>query len=80
MIVDEQVVWNKMIQEIEHPLIGPLHIIGPSIEFSRTPRTVRLPPPLLGEHSTVILSELGFSQEEVKGFLDSGAVTGLKNE
>jgi len=80
MIVDEQVVWNKMIQEIEHPLIGPLNIIGPSIEFSRTPSSVRLPPPLLGEHSTVILSELGFSADEVKGFLESGAVRGLKNE
>lgn len=80
MIVDEQVVWNKMIQEIEHPLVGPFKIIGPSIEFSRTPSSVRLPPPLLGEHSTVILSELGFSEDEVKGFLDSGAVTGLKNE
>lgn len=80
MIVDEQVVWNKMIQEIDHPLVGPFKIIGPSIEFSRTPSSVRLPPPLLGEHSTVILSELGFSEDEVKGFLDSGAVTGLKNE
>jgi len=80
MIVDDQVVWNKMIQEIDHPLVGPLNIIGPSIEFSRTPSSVRLPPPLLGEHSKVILSELGFSEIEVKELLDSGGVSGLKNE
>lgn len=76
MIVDEQVVWNKMIQNIEHPLVGKLNIVGPSIEFSRTPSAVRLPPPLLGEHSEIILSELGFNESDVRKFLDSGAVTG----
>jgi crotonobetainyl-CoA:carnitine CoA-transferase CaiB-like acyl-CoA transferase len=80
MIVDDQVVWNKMIQNIEHPLVGNLNIVGPSIEFSRTPSSVRLPPPLLGEHSEAILSELGFTKSEVRKFLDSGTLLGLKNE
>jgi crotonobetainyl-CoA:carnitine CoA-transferase CaiB-like acyl-CoA transferase len=80
MIVDDQVVWNNMIQNIEHPLVGNLNIVGPSIEFSRTPSSVRLPPPLLGEHSETILFELGFTKSEVRTFLDSGTVLGLKNE
>lgn len=74
MISDEQVIWNKMIQSIDHPVVGPLSIVGPSILFSRTKSGVRLPPPLLGQHSQEILNEFGFKENQIISFLKSKAV------
>jgi crotonobetainyl-CoA:carnitine CoA-transferase CaiB-like acyl-CoA transferase len=74
MISDEQVIWNKMIQSVEHPVVGPLSIVGPSILFSRTKSGVRLPPPLLGQHSQEILNEFGFTENQIISFLKSKAV------
>ena len=80
MIEDEQVLWNKMIRTIDHPVVGPLSIVGPSILFSRTNSEVRLPPPLLGQHSKEILSELGFDNGQITDFLDSKSVINYKEK
>jgi crotonobetainyl-CoA:carnitine CoA-transferase CaiB-like acyl-CoA transferase len=42
--------------------------------FSRTNSEVRLPPPLLGQHSKEILSELGFDNGQITDFLQSKSV------
>jgi crotonobetainyl-CoA:carnitine CoA-transferase CaiB-like acyl-CoA transferase len=74
MIEDEQVRWNNMIKSVDHPVVGPLNIVGPSILFSRTKSEIRLPPPLLGQHSKEILSELGYDKDQIIDFLHTGSV------
>lgn len=56
-----------MIVQIEHPALGVARSIGNPIKFSETPVSYRLPPPLLGEHTSEILRALGYSVEEVRG-------------
>jgi len=73
-LADPQVNWNQMVRELDHPLVGPLKVIGPSILFSRTPAEVRTPPPLLGQHSLEVLSDLGYGQERTAELVTSGAV------
>jgi crotonobetainyl-CoA:carnitine CoA-transferase CaiB-like acyl-CoA transferase len=56
-----------MLLEVEHPTAGTVRMAGLPVKFSATPATVRLPPPLLGEHSEQVLSSwLGLSSEDVE--------------
>jgi formyl-CoA transferase/CoA:oxalate CoA-transferase len=42
--------------------------------LSQTPTTVRTPPPLLGEHTDEILTELGYEAGEIRRLRASSAV------
>lgn len=65
MVDDPQVKHNKMIMEYQHPTVGKVATTGFAVEFSETPQTVRLPAPLLGQHTSEILEELSYSKEEI---------------
>ena len=60
---DPQVAHNGLIQEVDHPKAGRIKIVGVPVRFSETPGTIRLAPPLVGEHTDAILEELGYSAE-----------------
>jgi crotonobetainyl-CoA:carnitine CoA-transferase CaiB-like acyl-CoA transferase len=55
---DEQVLHRDMVQEVQHPTVGPLKLVGPPVKYSRTPAAIHLPPPLLGEHTRSVLQTL----------------------
>jgi formyl-CoA transferase/CoA:oxalate CoA-transferase len=63
---DPQIIARAMIEEIDHPAIGALKLLGLPVKLSATPGSVRLPPPRLGEHTRAVLSgDLGWSAEDV---------------
>jgi formyl-CoA transferase len=51
---DPHVLARGMIQQIIHPLAGTLSVLGSPLKLSRTPASIRRPPPLLGEHNAEI--------------------------
>jgi formyl-CoA transferase len=55
---DPQTKAREMVQEIEHPLIGPLRMVASPLHLESTPPTIRWHPPLLGEHTDEVLREL----------------------
>jgi len=63
---DAQTSARGLIVQLEHPTLGAAKSIANPIRFSRTPASYRLPPPLLGEHTSAILQTLGYSPEEVR--------------
>jgi crotonobetainyl-CoA:carnitine CoA-transferase CaiB-like acyl-CoA transferase len=69
---DPQVLAQQIVAEVEHPRIGPLKVIRSPITMSETPAAVRLPPPLVGEHTAEILGELGYGEEAVSALSAEG--------
>jgi crotonobetainyl-CoA:carnitine CoA-transferase CaiB-like acyl-CoA transferase len=48
-----------LFERYEHPEAGAYWSVRPPVKFSKTPATVRLHPPRLGEHTGEVLAELG---------------------
>jgi crotonobetainyl-CoA:carnitine CoA-transferase CaiB-like acyl-CoA transferase len=55
---DPHVKARHMVTSFEHPVEGTTAVLGPAIKLSRTPARVVTPPPLLGQHTDEVLSEL----------------------
>jgi len=63
------------VMEIEHPVEGTVKSIGFPVKLSESKQRIRMPPPLLGQHTDEILAELGLSEIERKKMRDEGAIT-----
>lgn len=57
---------TKFFEEYEHPSEGRLMSAKPAVSFSRTPSTLRRPPPRLGEHTREIMAQAGFTEHEIR--------------
>jgi crotonobetainyl-CoA:carnitine CoA-transferase CaiB-like acyl-CoA transferase len=64
-LTDPQTLARGLIVEIDHPAIGAARSIANPVRLSAAPPLYRLPPPILGEHTTPILRDLGCSAEEI---------------
>ncbi|MEW6672283.1 MAG: CoA transferase [Thermodesulfobacteriota bacterium] len=63
---DPQVAFRNMVIEIDSPHTGKLKDVGNPIKISGVDKPVYNPPPLLGEHSGLVLSELlGYSESAI---------------
>ncbi|MFQ5865278.1 MAG: CaiB/BaiF CoA transferase family protein [bacterium] len=71
---DEHLLARGMIVELEHPVLGAIRSLGNPIKLSNTPVSYRRPPPLLGEHTTEILTELGYDKSEIDRLQKKGVV------
>ena len=62
---DPQVSARRMIEAVEHAVLGPMKVLGTPIKLSDTPASVRTAPPTLGQHTDAVLAELGLSASEI---------------
>lgn len=63
-----------MVQEMDHPTAGRIKVTGIPIRMERSPGSLRIPPPLLGQHTQEILREMLEMGDEEIGLLQQQGV------
>ena len=74
VVRDPQIRYNDMIVETEHATLGPLAVTGVPIKLRGTPGSVRLAPPVQGQHTEELLVELGYAAGEIARLVNDGSV------
>lgn len=65
LLNDPHVLQNQVLVDHDHPRYGRVRQSGIIPRFSQTPGRVQRPAPMLGQHDDEVLSELGYSKEEI---------------
>jgi formyl-CoA transferase len=73
-LADPQAQARGMTQEYEHPRAGRVKTLGNPVKMSRTPATLRRPPPELGQDTDSILKALKFTHQEIRALREKEVV------
>jgi crotonobetainyl-CoA:carnitine CoA-transferase CaiB-like acyl-CoA transferase len=72
-----QVAARGAIVESTHPVAGTVRMTAPPVRLSETPGAVRLPAPLLGQHTEQVLRErLGMTTDDIARLRTAGVIGG----
>lgn len=75
MFNDPQVAHAGMVETINHPVIGNLNLLSNPLRLDTVgPKTVRLAPPALGEHSEAVLADWGIAPDRIQRLIDDGSI------
>jgi crotonobetainyl-CoA:carnitine CoA-transferase CaiB-like acyl-CoA transferase len=74
VFADPQIKTYGFPNEVEHPKMGKVKMVGNAVDLSRTPPGIDRPPPVLGEHTEEILTSLGYGAEEIAALRDQRVI------
>ena len=74
VLQDPQLAAREMIAAVAHPTVGQVKVIASPVKLSATRATVRSAPPLLGQHSDAVLTELGYDEEMITRLRGAGVI------
>jgi crotonobetainyl-CoA:carnitine CoA-transferase CaiB-like acyl-CoA transferase len=72
VFADPQVAQMRLVEDVQHPLHGPMRVLGLPVFLHRTPAKVTAPSPLPGQHTREVLGAAGCSAAEVERLLADG--------
>jgi crotonobetainyl-CoA:carnitine CoA-transferase CaiB-like acyl-CoA transferase len=65
---------REMVVEVQHPTVGQVRLPGIPFKLAGTPGSIRMPPPLAGQHTDELLAWLGYGPAEVGALRDAKVV------
>jgi formyl-CoA transferase/CoA:oxalate CoA-transferase len=74
VLADPQLAARGMVAEVEHQTVGRAKVIGSPVKLSDTPAEVRTAPPILGQHTNAVLTELGYDREAITRLRGAGVI------
>jgi formyl-CoA transferase len=69
---DPQALANGLVADLEHPLVGSVRMVGPTLKLSETPAVLRGSSPPLGQDTDAILTRLGYTAEQIEDLRAKG--------
>ena len=75
LIDNPHLAHRGQILNMDHPKAGTVPMQGFSVQFGESPMRLRHPPPMLGEHTSAILTEwLAMTPERIAQLRERGAI------
>ncbi len=71
---DAQLLHNRMMVDIDDPALGPTRQMGVAMTLTDNPGAIKGPAPRLGEHTSEVLDDLGYSADAIRRLVADGAV------
>ena len=72
---DPQVIWNENVEEFEHPQAGTIRVLAHPVKYDGKRLEMHMLPPNLGQHSSEVLKEIGYSDSEISELISNGVIT-----
>jgi crotonobetainyl-CoA:carnitine CoA-transferase CaiB-like acyl-CoA transferase len=73
-VTQEQVQHGNLVTSVTHPTLGEIPQLQPAISLADTPGAIAGPPPLLGQHSVEVLTQIGYSEADIDQLLADGVI------
>ncbi|WP_282160990.1 CaiB/BaiF CoA transferase family protein [Ulvibacterium marinum] len=72
---DPQVIHNNTFIEVDHPKAGKVKVTNVPFTMSETPGHIKRSSPLIGEHGTEILMEIGYSEGDIENLVSENVIS-----
>jgi len=72
VFTDPQVQQARLVDEVHHPVHGPMRVLGQPVALHRTPAKVTAPSPLPGQHTREVLAAAGCDATTIERLLAAG--------
>ena len=71
---DPQVKHLGIAHPVEHPILGPINLLGQAVTLSDTPFKIHNGSPEAGQHTAEILNEFGITSEKIAHLREQGII------